>query len=53
MRNNKTIARNNNFPQNLLQRLNWQIQNEIHHTQTEGKDKKKKYGLHFLTTAQK
>jgi len=41
----KTIARNNNFPQNLLQRLNRQIQNKIHHTQTE--EKTKKYGLHL------
>jgi len=34
------IARNNNFPQNLLQKLNQQIQNKIDHTQTGEKDMK-------------
>jgi len=38
----QTIARNNNFPQNLLQKLNRQIQHKIDLTQTEEKEKKKK-----------
>ena len=36
----QTIARNNNFLQNFLQKLNRQIQHKIDHTQTEEKDKK-------------
>ena len=38
----QTIARNNNFPQNFLQKLNRQIQHQIDHTQTEEKEKDKK-----------
>jgi len=33
----QTIARNNNSPQNILQKLNRQIQHKIDHTQTEEK----------------
>jgi hypothetical protein len=33
------IARNNNFPQNLVQKLNRQIQHKIDHAQTEERDK--------------
>jgi len=38
----QTIARNNNSPQNLLQKLNRQIKHKIDHTQTEEKEKDKK-----------
>jgi len=40
MGNNKTVAKNNNFPQNLLHKLNTQIQHKTDHTQTKRNDKK-------------
>jgi DNA mismatch repair ATPase MutS len=36
----QTTANNNNFPTNLLHKLNQQIQQKIHHTLTERNDKK-------------
>ena len=43
------IARNNNFPQNLLQKLNWQIRRKTDHVQTEGRDDKKNLdSIHLL-----
>jgi hypothetical protein len=38
---NKLIARNNKFPQNLLQKLNRQIQHKTVHVQTKGRGDKK------------
>jgi hypothetical protein len=35
----QTIAKNNNFPQQLLQKLNRQIQHKAGHNKTEKKDK--------------
>ena len=50
------IAMNNNFPQNLLQKLNRQIHNKINHTHThtiEIKTIKKEFGPHLPTTVPK
>jgi hypothetical protein len=40
----QTIAKNNNFPQHLLHKLNRQIQHNTDHTHTKRNDKN--YGLH-------
>jgi len=40
MGNNKSIAKNNNFPQGILQKLNQQIQQNTRCTETKEKDKK-------------
>ena len=45
------IARNNNVPQSLLQKLNQQIQHKTGHVHTEGRDDK--LGPHSPTTALK
>jgi hypothetical protein len=45
----QTIAKNNNFPQSLLFKLNRQIQHKTGHTQTRRNDKN--YGPHSPTTA--
>jgi len=49
------IARNNNFLQNVLQKLNRQIQHKIGYAQTEERQKKKKIldNIHILWTSNK
>jgi len=46
-------ARNHNFPQNLIQKLNRQIQHKTTHVQTEERDEKKNLGQHSPTKAHK
>jgi hypothetical protein len=49
----KLKARNYNIPQNLLQKLNRQIQRKTIHVQTDVREEKKKLGQHSPTTDHK
>jgi len=47
----ESVAKNNNFPQHLLLKLNWQILHKVNNKKTSKNDKKS--GLHLPSTAQR
>jgi hypothetical protein len=48
----QSVAKNNNFPQHLLLKLNRQIPNKVNNKKTNKNDKKKS-GLHLPSAAQR